>query len=104
MRLLSRSPGTTARALQFAPEGSFQSEDTIMPRRIYAPSPADLITQAIIDRLEAGVRPWIKPWRPGVPSGRPLRANGLPYRGINTFWLWLAADTYGYRSDRQSVV
>src|SRR3546814_18369522 len=36
--------------------------------------------------------------RSGVPSGRPLRANGLPYRGINTFWLWLAADTYGYRS------
>src|SRR3546814_3295354 len=69
-----------------------------MARRINAPSPADLITQAIIDRLEAGVRPWIKPWRPGVPSGRPLRANGLPYRGINTFWLWLAADTYGYRS------
>src|SRR3546814_6757661 len=69
-----------------------------MARRINAPSPADLITQAIIDRLEAGVRPWIKPWRPGVPSGRPLRANGLPYRGINTFWLWLAATTYGYRS------
>src|SRR3546814_19079364 len=76
-------PGTTARAHQFAPEGSFQSEETIMARRINAPSPADLITQAIIDRLEAGVRPWIKPWRPGVPSGRPLRANGLPSRGIN---------------------
>lgn len=60
-------------------------------------SPADVITKAIIERLEAGVRPWIKPWT-GSPAGRPLRYNGQPYRGINCFWLWMAADMAGYGS------
>lgn len=61
------------------------------------PSPADLIAQAIIAKLEIGVRPWVKPWRPGF-GGRPLRATGEPYRGINCFWLWLVADSAGYGS------
>jgi antirestriction protein ArdC len=61
------------------------------------PSPADIITQTIIDRLEAGVRPWVQPWRPGL-GGRPLRATGQPYRGINCFWLWLVAESAGYAS------
>lgn len=60
-------------------------------------SPADLITNTIIDRLEAGVRPWVKPWRPGL-GGRPLRATGEPYKGINCFWLWLCAESAGYNS------
>ncbi len=62
------------------------------------PSPAETITRAIIDRLEAGVRPWVRPWRSCAAQGRPLRANGEPYRGMNTFWLWLAAEQCGYRS------
>jgi len=62
------------------------------------PSPAETITRAIIDRLEAGVRPWVRPWRSGTAQGRPLRANGEPYRGMNTFWLWLAAEQCGYRA------
>ena len=37
-------------------------------------SPATRITQEIIARLEAGTKPWIKPWR-GVPVSRPLRAD-----------------------------
>jgi antirestriction protein ArdC len=60
-------------------------------------SVADIITQSIIDRLEAGVRPWVKPWRPGL-GGRPLRVTGEPYRGINCFWLWLVAESAGYTS------
>lgn len=59
------------------------------------PSPADTITQAIIEKLEMGVRPWVKPWRPGL-GGRPLRVTGEPYRGINCFWLWLVAEGAGY--------
>ena len=62
------------------------------------PSPAETITHAIIQRLEAGVRPWVRPWRASAAQGRPLRANGEPYRGMNTFWLWLAAEQCGYRS------
>lgn len=61
------------------------------------PSPAEIITNAIIDKLESGVRPWVKPWRPGS-SGRPLRATGDPYKGINCFWLWLCAEGAGYHS------
>ena len=61
------------------------------------PSPADIITNTIIDKLEAGVRPWVKPWRPGL-GGRPLRATGEPYRGINCFWLWLVAESAGFNS------
>lgn len=61
-------------------------------------SPADTITAAIIARLEQGVRPWIRPWRAGVSGGRPLRANGEAYRGMNTFWLWMAAEQAGFGS------
>ncbi len=59
--------------------------------------PAARITQEIIARLEAGTKPWIKPWR-GVPVSRPLRACGVPYRGMNVFWLWMVADMCGYAS------
>ena len=61
------------------------------------PSPADTITQAIIDRLEAGVRPWRQPWT-GGPVSRPLRSCGTPYRGVNVIWLWMAAATQGFVS------
>jgi len=60
-------------------------------------SPAARITQEIVARLEAGTKPWIKPWR-GVPVSRPLRACGVPYRGMNVFWLWMVADMCGYVS------
>jgi antirestriction protein ArdC len=60
-------------------------------------SPATRITQEIIARLESGTKPWIKPWR-GVPVPRPLRACGIPYRGMNVFWLWMVADMCGYAS------
>lgn len=60
-------------------------------------SPAARITQEIVARLEAGTRPWIKPWR-GVTVSRPLRACGTPYRGMNVFWLWMVADMCGYTS------
>lgn len=60
-------------------------------------SPAARITQEIIARLEAGTKPWIQPWR-GVPVSRPLRACGIPYRGMNVFWLWMVADMSGYVS------
>jgi antirestriction protein ArdC len=59
--------------------------------------PAARITQEIVARLEAGTRPWIKPWR-GLPVSRPLRACGTPYRGMNVFWLWMVADMCGYAS------
>jgi antirestriction protein ArdC len=61
------------------------------------PSPAARITDQIIERLEAGTKPWVKPWRGGTVS-RPLRSCGTPYRGMNVFWLWMIADLNGYAS------
>ncbi len=60
-------------------------------------SPAARITREIVARLEAGTRPWIRPWH-GLPVSRPLRACGTPYRGMNVFWLWMFADMRGYAS------
>jgi antirestriction protein ArdC len=47
------------------------------------------------------VRPWTKPWNAEHAAGRitrPLRANGIPYRGINVVLLWMTAMERGYAS------
>ena len=59
------------------------------------------VTDAIISQLEQGVRPWFQPWSSEHLAGRisrPLRANGVAYRGINTVMLWGAAVERGYCS------
>ena len=48
------------------------------------------ITDQIVSSLEQGVRPWMKPWNAEHAAGRitrPLRANGVPYQGINVLML-----------------
>lgn len=57
------------------------------------------ITDKIIADLEKGVRPWMKPWSAEHAAGkitRPLRHNGIPYRGINVVMLWSASVAKGY--------
>ncbi|KAA3516975.1 DUF1738 domain-containing protein [Agrobacterium vitis] len=57
------------------------------------------ITTRIIADLERGVRPWMQPWNAEHAAGRiirPLRANGIAYRGINTIMLWSEAVDKGY--------
>jgi antirestriction protein ArdC len=57
------------------------------------------ITDRIIADLEQGVRPWLKPWSAEHAHGRitrPLRHNGIPYKGINVLMLWSAAAAKGY--------
>lgn len=57
------------------------------------------ITTRIIADLEQGVRPWMQPWNAEHAAGRiirPLRANGVAYRGINTIMLWSEAVTKGF--------
>ena len=52
------------------------------------------ITDQIVGELEKGVRPWLKPWNAEHAAGRitrPLRGNGIPYKGINVLMLWSAA-------------
>ena len=57
------------------------------------------VTSRIIADLEQGVRPWMKPWSGDHAAGRitrPLRHNGIPYKGINVVMLWSAATAKGY--------
>ena len=57
------------------------------------------ITGKIIADLEQGIRPWHRPWSAEHAAGRitrPLRHNGIPYKGINVVMLWSAATTKGY--------
>lgn len=57
------------------------------------------VTARIIAELEKGVRPWIKPWSVEHAAGRitrPLRHNGIPYRGVNVLLLWGEALEKGY--------
>jgi antirestriction protein ArdC len=57
------------------------------------------ITNRIIADLEQGVRPWMRPWSAEHAAGkitRPLRHNGIPYKGINVVMLWSASVTKGY--------
>ena len=57
------------------------------------------ITNKIIADLEQGVRPWMRPWSTEHAAGRivrPLRHNGIPYKGINVVMLWSVATMKGY--------
>ncbi len=56
------------------------------------------VTAAIIAQLEKGTRPWMQPWDAGQSPVRPLRHNGVAYRGINTVLLWMTAAERGYQS------
>ncbi|MEZ5682648.1 MAG: zincin-like metallopeptidase domain-containing protein [Erythrobacter sp.] len=60
------------------------------------PDVAQVITDLILEKIAAGTAPWLKPW--SATSTRPLRHNGVPYTGINTFFLWAVAEACGYAS------
>jgi antirestriction protein ArdC len=64
-------------------------------------SPAERVTRQITAALKRGVRPWVKSWSDTGASPTlilPRRANGTPYRGINTLALWAAAEERGFAS------
>ena len=57
------------------------------------------VTARIVEDLERGVRPWMKPWTAEHTGGRitrPLRHNGAPYSGVNVLMLWGAAVEEGF--------
>ncbi len=59
---------------------------------------------AVIDRLLADMEKELPPWRqPWVTTGGGLPVSGVsqrPYRGFNTFVLWAAALTFGWKDNR----
>lgn len=56
------------------------------------------VTARIVADLDAGIAPWVKPWKDGRTAGLlPQNAvTGRPYRGINIPILWDAANRAGY--------
>jgi antirestriction protein ArdC len=53
----------------------------------------------LIAKLEAGTRPWFKPWNAEHAAGRitrPLKHDFEPYNGINILNLWMEAEDKGY--------
>jgi len=74
-----------------------------MTKRAQKPS-RDLhqeVTEAIIEELEAGVAPWVKPWEGGEPLGLPRSAaTGRSYSGINVVFLWTMMLKRGYTDPR----
>jgi len=56
------------------------------------------VTNRILEDLEHGVRPWLKPWSASNVRGSilPRRHNGIPYQGINVLLLWSEAMVRGY--------
>jgi antirestriction protein ArdC len=59
------------------------------------------ITDRIVEDLEKGVRPWMKPWSAANTGGRisrPVRHNGLPYSGMNVLLLWSEQISHGFAS------
>lgn len=59
------------------------------------------VTNRIIEELEQGTRPWLKPWNAEHAAGRitrPLRHNGQAYKGINILMLWASAELSGFVS------
>lgn len=59
------------------------------------------VTARIVEELERGVRPWLKPWNAEHAAGRitrPLRHNGQAYKGINILMLWASAELSGFVS------
>src|SRR4051794_15348792 len=56
-----------------------------------------LVTDRILEALDRGVIPWRRPW-----GGRQLApksaTTGQPYRGVNTWLLFISAELNGYES------
>lgn len=69
-----------------------------MARQNTTRDPAQEITDYFIERLEAGVRPWVRPWKAAFVDERPLRVNGAPYQGMNAVWLDLMRHSHDYAS------
>lgn len=57
------------------------------------------VTDEMIAMLEAGTRPWARPWQASGPGfSLPLRHNSIAYRGINILILWASAMSRGFQS------
>ena len=57
------------------------------------------VTGQIIQAIEEGCPPWLKPWTGGSGGACfPIRSTGETYNGINVLMLWLSADKQAFNS------
>lgn len=59
--------------------------------------PAQDVTNRILEILETGVKPWVRPWDPdaaGGPQGPFNPTTGKHYRGINVLILGMDARAF----------
>jgi len=58
----------------------------------------ETVTRSIIEELEQGAVPWIKPWKSGLAASPRNAVSQHFYRGVNVLLLWAAAARQGYTS------
>lgn len=58
------------------------------------------VTARIIEALEGGVAPWVRPWSTGIDTLPVNASTRRPYRGVNVVLLALEAQAHGYPLDR----
>lgn len=59
------------------------------------------ITDKILEAMQGGTLPWIKPWSGMGGNGMPRNAiTRRAYSGANVTLLWLSAEKHGYTSNR----
>jgi antirestriction protein ArdC len=57
------------------------------------------VTAQIIDQLDAGIAPWVRPWTTTGISDMPTNfATRRTYRGANVLNLWMAQTALGYET------
>jgi len=57
----------------------------------------DQVTQKIIEQLEAGAAPWIKPWQADNTADRNI-VSGKAYKGVNRLLLGMSSMVNGFAS------
>lgn len=61
------------------------------------------ITSQVVEALESGSAPWVRPWRSTGSGAMPMPRNGRTdreYRGVNVVVLWAVAFGRGYADPR----
>ncbi len=58
------------------------------------------VTNRIIEELESGAYPWVKPWKAGEAVMPQNAVTGRPYNGINVLILWMTAQAALYPENR----
>jgi putative DNA primase/helicase len=60
----------------------------------------DQVAGALIEQLNAGTAPWVKPWQPGSRFMPYNPTTGNAYHGMNAVWLMSLAESRGYTDAR----